>query len=342
MLWCSQISIAGTIYPNAEAMVDMVDANADWYRVCMAVKKVQPLKRDLPLTGQLRSVVGCVADELYYDTKHNPSSTDADWGRVRACAFANNDSAVLMMLYANGFGVRRNPPLTLKYACATGGAPAEIWGRVVYLSELHEGDYLTNFDICDHATSGFMGGYCTAMHERQRAKERTDKLAKITRQFNRAELAEFHKLEGAIVAFAKHRGMNETDASGSARAAFSIQATADEMDGFFDLLESLEKGDGPKYKGSELLELDQQLNQYYRQIRAIKGVQEDEPDRLGDTTITKTDVQETQRVWLKYRDAWTRFARVRYPKLDPIALTAYLTKQRVDQLRGFLEEPPTE
>lgn len=338
LLHCHQVSIAGSDYPNTNGMGDMVDTKADWYRACMAVKKAQPPRGDLPSPEQQQSVAGCVAEELYYDTKHNPHRTEADWRRVRICALTKDDSSVLMMLYANGLGGRRNPRLALKYACATGGAPAEVWGRVGYLSELSENDSVTDFDICDHATSGLMAGYCAAIQERQRSRERNEKLTKITRKFSRAEMAEFRRLDSAIVAFARQRGMSETDASGTARAAFSIQATAEEMDALIRLLESIEQGGGVAQQSSEVVDLDRQLNQYYRQIMAIKGQREGEPDRLGYTTITKAGVKETQRAWLKYRDAWVRFARVRYPKLDPMALTGYLTKQRVDQLHGLLEE----
>jgi hypothetical protein len=50
----------------------------------------------------------CEAGELYYTKRNQAVPSPAEWNKVRACAIASADNAVLMMLYANGFGVPRD------------------------------------------------------------------------------------------------------------------------------------------------------------------------------------------------------------------------------------------
>ena len=51
-----------------------------------------------------------------------------------------------------------------------------------------------------------------------------------------------------------------------------------------------------------------------------------------DTTLTKSEVASTERVWLRYRDAWLAFAKVKFPALSSDALMARLTRDRTAQL----------
>lgn len=92
------------------------------------------------------------------------------------------------------------------------------------------------------------------------------------------------------------------------------------------------------YPTAEVTALDQELNKVYRQIMNAKPERPDSPDRLGFSTVTRKGVQVTQRAWLRYRDAFIRFAKLRYPKADTNSLTGELTKQRVGMLKEVREE----
>ncbi len=241
LLCCWHVAIAGTGYPNTEAMGDMVDKQSDWYRACMAAEHAVPPIADMPSDAQRQSAADCVPDDLYYETKHRPQRSDADWARVRACAFAHDDEEVLMMLYANGFGVQRNPSVAVRFACLFGGAPAEASFRVAHLAGMRDEDSEPAFDICDDITSGFMAGYCENIKDRQRTRDRTEKLARIASRMDAQALGAFEQLQTALSAFAQRHGNSETDMMGTARAALSIQASAEEYDAWMDLLEKVEK-----------------------------------------------------------------------------------------------------
>ncbi|WP_459204501.1 hypothetical protein ACQVRV_19440 (plasmid) [Ralstonia pseudosolanacearum] len=338
LLCCWHVAIAGTGYPNTEAMGDLADKQSEWYRACMAAEDALPPIADMPSDAQKRSAADCVPEDLYYDTKHRAQRTDADWARVRACAFAQDDAGVLMMLYANGFGVKKNPPVATRFACLFGGAPAEAIGRVTQLSSMSRENSEPAFDICDAATSGFMAGHCAYIEDRQRTRDRTEKLAQIGSQMDAPAHSAFEQLQTALSAFAQRRGNSETDMMGTARAALSIQASAEEYDAFMSLLEQVESDRLQKVSHAEALQRNRDMHRGLQQVLSAKGQQADAIDRLGYTTITRTGVAESQRAWNAYRDAWMRFARTRHPRIDPDSLAGHLTMRRIEQLRTLLAE----
>lgn len=325
-----------TIYPDTNGMdSNMVDRESHWYQACMAVKNVKIPSNHVLSEEKRDALKGCDAQEFYDDAKNSVDGKKADWEGVRTCAIAADDSTVLMMIYTNGLGVRRNLPLAIKYACSTGGALAEVSARVDDLSSLPADGDPTDFDVCDHATSGLMAGHCSARQERLLAKDRARRISEIVERLSTIELIEFQKLNKAALDFAENRGDRETDISGTARAAFMIQATGSQKDDFLNLLETLEKDSGRSLPCSYLKQIDRELNIHYQRIMAAKAW--DERDRLGASTVTKSDVKIAQRSWLTYRDAWKRFVLIRYPKLESTGLVAYLTAQRVLQLRELAE-----
>ncbi|MDO3618092.1 hypothetical protein Q3O97_19805 [Ralstonia pseudosolanacearum] len=338
LLCCWHMAIAGTGYPNTEAMGDLADKQSEWYRACMAAEDALPPIADMPSDAQKRSVAGCVPEDLYYDTKHHARRTDSDWARVRACAFAQHDEGVLMMLYANGLGVKKNPLVATRFACLFGGTPAEATGRVAHLRAMGSEDSGPAFDICDDATSGFMAGYCASIEDRQRTRDRTEKLAQIGSRLDARAHSAFEQLQAALSAFAERRGDSETDMTGTARAALSIQASAEEYDAFMGLLEKVESDSLQKVNHSEALERNREMHRSLQQVISSKGPQAGAIDRLGDTTITRTGIAESQRAWNAYRDTWMRFARTRHPRIDPDSLAGHLTTRHIEQLRALLAE----
>ena len=54
------------------------------------------------------------------------------------------------------------------------------------------------------------------------------------------------------------------------------------------------------------------------------------------STATMKDILAAQRAWLKYRDAWVRFAALHYPALPAPTWIALLTDQREKELEELL------
>ncbi len=320
-------------YPNTGGIG--ADASADrWYKQCLGVATAAPPAADLAADGP--APAACDAQALYYDAKNRPGASQADWRQVRLCAFARQDQGVLMMLYANGFGVARQPELALKYACGLGGARAEMSGRVDHLLALRSGAEPAPFDLCDDITSGYMQGVCAAIDERRHNKARGVQLDGLTKGWPPQHLDAFERARRALAAFADARGRNETDASGTARAAMAIEAESAETARFARDIAGFERGQLPRYDAARLAAADAQLNLLYRQLMARAVTPEH--TITPDTTVTGNDLKLTQRAWLGYRDALAAFGAARYPQVAPASWKTLATLRRVEQLRQLSRE----
>ncbi|WP_162249942.1 lysozyme inhibitor LprI family protein [Massilia sp. Root351] len=327
------LAAAQADYPNTSAMGSMADRKSAWYRQCLSVQHVQPPARELPPPGSLHGLRGCGAENLYYDTRARPGASPADWDKVRHCAYAESDASVLMMLYANGYGVSRNDGLAVRYACSLAAAPAEMDGRVAHLNERMQHHEAQPFDQCDDITSGFMGSHCAAIEERLGSKERSGKLAALMKSWQPGQQAAAARLQQALEQFAARRADQETDMSGTLRGALAIEARAVEMDLFAHDVRDAERGKLPRYSEQQYQQLDKKLNQVYQ--RLMQHPQQEGAPALGHGTVTKEGVTLTQRAWLAYRDAWVALGAARYPGVAPHAWKALLTQRRIEQLEEF-------
>ncbi|RPH62156.1 MAG: DUF1311 domain-containing protein [Acidobacteria bacterium] len=324
-------------YPNIGS--SFWDEDAEWYQRCMRVKETEPPVRDLPTAEATGSLAKCSATDLYYDTLDNPRARIDDWTQVRVCAFATNDTGVLMMLYANGFGVSRDPSIALKYACSTFSALAEMRGRVSYfadqLRDAGTADVGRVFDICDHITSGLGAGECMLIESRRAASRRRARLDHITNDWTEAQKNVLRAAEESLRAFADAHGIEETDYQGTAAAAFAIAAEEDEMELFLADIEKLEGGILPAYDQSQSQRLDDALHDLFESLMQPE-VFNGSNGRLGYTTVAKEGLQKTQTAWLQYRDKWAAFGQARYPSVERYAWTAMITERRIKQLEGIL------
>lgn len=331
----SQIGFASDMVNDTTQSGNSFNETAVWEKQCARVRNTEPPKSDLPSAQLAASFAGCDAATLYYETKGRQSS-DLDWKKVRDCAFTEYDSSVLMMLYANGLSVQKNVGLATKYACELDGAPYEMAVRISHLSSMSNDRDEPLFDLCDHVTSGFLGGVCAYYSAHQKTIERNERLAKLTSHWPSPHKEAYTKLTVAVSEFSDLVSSKETDGSGSGRAAFMIDAAEAEMDLFAEDIQDFENGATPQYSAKQFHEYDRILNQRYKELMHSKPLTE-WPTRLGFTTIAKEGVRETQRSWLKYRDAWDDFAHLRYPSLPPNSLKALLTKRRIETLDTLLE-----
>jgi uncharacterized protein YecT (DUF1311 family) len=305
--------------------------NDDWKKECVRVKDLPIPAADQPSAEALKALAKCEAQDLYYDARNN-----AGWIRARHCAIAQNEPTTLMMLYANGRGVSRNYDLAIKFACAADGAPAEMSGRIEHLLELkRSGGGKTDFDQCDDITSGYMMGVCAAIGERYNGQRRDARLKALVTKWPPEHRAALTKLQKFFDEFVKLASDHEVDQSGTARGAFVIEAEAAHRDDLLKMLDAFERGKLPAQGAAELQALDRRLNDAYKRIMGAKLEQGAFPG-----TVTQAGIRDTQRAWLKYRDAWVEFGRVRYPAVPEAAWRALLTGQRVEALKTLEEELP--
>ena len=302
--------------------------------ICRSLKRVSPPAADRPNRSEVAALKGCSSEALYYGIGRPPDPV-----RARQCAFLQRGSSqgppdlsgdtMLMIIYANGVGATRNLDVAISLACQLGGAPAEENGRVLHLAKLKAEHWTgTDFSFCDDATSGFAGGVCAAHDAAIADAKRRQAFAGVTAGWNDADKRAFVPLQKAEKAFVDAHDA-EVDASGTLRAAMAIDEEQSQQADFLAMLRALAEGKAPVASPEQLEAADAKLNATYKKVQ-----QTADPSRWG--TVTKDGIRSTQRAWLRYRDAWVAFAKVKYPAVSADSIRAWLTDQRTAMLEGFL------
>jgi hypothetical protein len=335
------LALAATLLAAAaEPPYDWGTANDEWSSggdyaeskaLCRSLKGHEPPAADRPDAATAASLNGCDSEALYYGI-----GVAADPVKARQCAFlemGSEDEAVfggrtmLMTVYANGRGAKRDLDVAIHLACGIEGAPMESHGRVTHLAELKgQSRPEEDFNFCDDVTSGLAMGYCASHQERIDGAKRDSEIARLKAGWTPAEKQAFERLRQAHAAYVEAHGEGEVDLSGTARGAMVVEAEEALRDEFVALLRDLVAGHYPRYDAGGYRAADAKLNAAYRKLMA-----DTQPvDAPGG--VTREGILAAQRVWLRYRDAFLAFAAVKFPKADRDSLAAWLTDKRTAML----------
>ena len=331
------LALAALLLPAAaEAPYDWGEAKDEWASsgdfaqskaICRRVKGKEPPASDRPDAATAAALKGCDSEALYYGI-----GMAADPVRARQCAFLEAERGeggvfsgrtMLMTIYANGRGAKRDLDVAAHLACGIEGAPMESHGRVSHLAELKAKRWQgQDFHYCDDVTSGLAMGYC-ASHEAEMAGARRDSaLAAMASGWSPAARQAFGRLRSAHEAYVEAHGSGEVDLSGTARAAMAINAEEALRDELNEVLERLRSGRALPTAASRLPAEDAALNAAYRKRLAQAG---------GETwpgAVTPEGIRSAERAWLRYRDAFLAFAAAQFPRVPRDELAAWLTRQR--------------
>lgn len=304
-----------------------------WEGVCKKAEKIQLPAKDRSDAKTAKSLDGCESANLYYGFDVTP-----DFTKARHCAYLEMDrgdtkvfggSATLMMIYANGNGVKKNADLAIKFACKLDGAPAEMEYRVQHLLDLKKSRGGKPFDLCDDITSGYMQGHCAGRDQRFEDAKRKRILDGILAKWGQKDKQGFAFLRQSFDKFSEARIRNEVDTSGTARAAFQIEEESILSNDLVTAVVQLEKGKLPRYTQDDTIKADRDLNNVYGKIQSKKDF------HWG--SVTQAGIKHTQRIWLKYRDAWVTFGRQKYPQVSEESWRTWLTRKRIAMLKEFLD-----
>jgi uncharacterized protein YecT (DUF1311 family) len=324
---CAAVPVlAAPDYPTTRSFGVPFSKDESWYRQCMRVEHV-----DLPTAHATRPAgSACDASGLYYRKRSQATTSPAEWNAVRECALTSRNNAVLMMLYANGFGVARDTDIAIHYACSLDAAKAEMEARVAHLAGgLPAGAV---FDQCDDVTSGMMGAVCADIAASQESRVRAERLDRVARAIPPAALPAFRTLRAAAEAYAG-AATAEVDMQGTAASALAIEHEAKLREQFMRAVLDVIDDKLAAASHADATQLDATLNATYQQLMRAPVKQPDAPGRIGDSTVDRGEIRKVERLWLAYRDAFVAF-RARLPSgADPDAITALLLRQRVDALK---------
>jgi uncharacterized protein YecT (DUF1311 family) len=325
--------------------------------ICDKAESLRLPPQDTPSGAETAKLKGCSSRNLFYGI-----SKASDYVAARKCAFmersaAGDDlalggSSVLMMIYANGYGVSKNFDIAIKLACEMGGAPAEIEGRIQHLNELKTKragtplkdcstengpppDYGRtagfcdgNVDICDDVTSGSMQGVCASIASDLENAKADASLRAITSKWPPDHQKAFEDLAKTANAYFEAHSNNEIDLSGSARGAMFIDEKDSMRKDFRQAIESFENRKMPVYTQQDFNRADKALNATY--VTAMKKFTKDQ-----SAGVTKEGIRKTEKLWLTFRGSWVNFAELHYSNLTPESLETRLTLDRIEIIKNI-------
>lgn len=301
--------------------------------VCDEYERTPVPAAELPTAQERAALTSCDSEELYFGF-----DKPADPAMARKCAYLEREkhaaesvfsgSALLTMIYANGNGAVRNFDLALKFACEVDGAPAENEGRIDHLSKLKSDHWAGNdFHFCDDITSGYMMGECTYLQEQFDKAARNRQFAKVIAGWSPVNKAALAELQTTAKVYFDASAHNEVDLTGTARGMFQVEAKAALDKKFLEAVQKFERGELPKFTTADFSKADAELNVVYTTIQS----QKERPGMAG--SITPEGVKTAQRAWLKYREAWVKFGKVKYPNITAESWRTWLTRERIKALR---------
>ncbi|MDB5747176.1 MAG: hypothetical protein JWP72_2024 [Massilia sp.] len=317
-------------YPNTSGFGVGFNDGEDWHRQCMRVAHLAPSRAyaAAPTAEGQRTK----ATDLYYLKRDQAATTAGEWRQVRAQALALGDDAVLMMLYANGYGVARDTDRAIYHACRLDTAKAEMEARLDYLASGSVASDGQPFDLCDHITSGRMGGICAAIGEGRDDRVRRARLDCFTATLPAAARQPFASLRKAADAFAQ-KSAGEVDMTGTGGAGFAFRHAGRRDKEFMDTLFKAASGKLARASAAQLARLEREMDAHYRAVLATPSKNDHHPERIHYLTATRDDVRTTGRAWLAYRDAWAAYLAAARTPTDLVSIQAELTRQRIAQLK---------
>lgn len=246
---------------------------------CDQFIKIPIPSADQPTAQDKESLKDCDAEVLYYGI-----GVPADPGRARLCAYIEMETAeektdtplfesagILLNIYANGKGAKRNIPLAKRMACIVWSAPAELEARLQRLSQIEAGKSLeTEFDVCDDITSGRMGGECAAHQERISGAERNRYLSQVRGKLSASQQSLLSDLEKKLDAFITARSDGEIDQGCTIRMARLIGEEEVVRVQFADGIKTLIEGIFGDWKPADYKKADQELNEVYKRLQGHK------------------------------------------------------------------------
>lgn len=314
-------ALAATPYPNTSHFGVPFSKDEPWYKQCMQAATLTA--GAAPATP---SASQCNPSDLYYTKRGQAVTSQAEWNQVRQCAIVHEDDAVLMMLYANGFGVQRDTNIAIHYACSLDfAAKAEMEARIEHLANLPRSGAV--FDQCDDITSGYMGSVCAELHEHQDKRVRNGRLDRVARTLAPAARNALARLRAAAERYAA-AGSDEVDMQGTAAPAMSVEHEERLREQFMQAVLDVVNNRLPPSSPEEFAQRDRDLNARYQDVINAPSKQDDWPDRIGDSTISHKDVRDTERLWLNYRDAFVAFRAQLASGSDANAIKTLVTGQR--------------
>jgi uncharacterized protein YecT (DUF1311 family) len=284
-------------------------------------------------------LANCDPQDLY-----ERAGTPAEFDAARRCALYewngnkhpgfNPDSSMstLVILFANGDGVTRNVDLAIHIVCADDPPSDRVDSfdhLIVQLAKSRLAPSPARLDFCspgipiDDASAAFG---CEAELDEDLENKRIHRLAQLSAAWTEPQKDAFEKVLSALASYA--------DADSSAEAVtgtgygMDMLRVKDEVNRqFAGDINRFDKGRLPAFTHRDYLLADQVLNAEYGKV--MSGLSR---KNGNGGFVPPQRVRETERAWLKFRDTFVEFAKLRWPQASADRWLTFLTRERIGRL----------
>lgn len=170
-----------------------------------------------------------------------------------------------------------------------------------------------------------------ALNKRYEDLQRT--LEGLSKNLDGESLSKYRLLRKSLDAYVEAHGYNEASFAGSGWADGVGGAKQSVQKEFIDLFKKLDSKQLAEQTELDFEKKDSELNRIYQEIQNNKNL-----DSEVAASVSRRGIKETQRKWIKYRDAWLAFATVSFPLVSKHSLNATLTEDRISRLEKIPKE----
>jgi uncharacterized protein YecT (DUF1311 family) len=256
--------------------------------------------------------------QFYWDSESRPGEDD--------------DSATLILLYANGQGVARDVDSAIRVVCKIRSTieTDKVLNRLIV--ELAAAKSAPATKVYTYCNLGFELDQGTEYRCAQEGFEdaqnkRLDHLKMIASKWTTAQRISFDAVLKANAAYADANSSAESP-PGTGRGSFMLEAQDNINQEFAADIDRLEQGRLPKASHLDYVHADQDLNSGYRKVWAeLVQTRAQDPDEPGPGNLLAAE-----RAWLVYRDAFVAFAKLRWPQVSGDSWLTFLTRERIARL----------
>lgn len=306
---------------------------------CDRLGAARPASHDTQATDEDRVAFRGATTESCLGLIYGPKR-DLDQGR-RCCLVLGRCNRELAVIFANGWGVRRNYDAAAWYLCHAEDemAPDEQSGMLEHLDGMRHARRPRDLDYCEETTSGLGAGWCEKLKfDRLQVgwQQRMDVVGRKLGDRARRALAD---LQAAAYAFiAEDAGFpSEGDKGGTLRAAQEISDQEAATAAFVADLERLTRSRAPAVTAAVRRRREEALSEAYSTAEAAlkhcRGCASSYASGAGTD-----DLRQNQVLWIKLRDAWIGFYSARWQGAAPAEdlereISTLMTRRRAAQLR---------
>jgi uncharacterized protein YecT (DUF1311 family) len=162
-------------------------------------------------------------------------------------------------------------------------------------------------------------------------KRRFDSLSKSVEQRSPEERVAYNALIASFTAFVDAHVATEGCKGGTYCGVINENDRAVINRNFLVMAEGFVKDGFPSFTEDDLARDDAALNAAYQAEFSSLPAGCPAPDPIVGC-LSQADLRDTERAWIRYRDAWVIYGRLRWPQVTSTSWLTYLTLQRTKQL----------